>query len=251
MENQIKNILLDYAAHLSVSCEWINSFALFSKSSLGGVSAQDKNSLEGKRFLMRRSHLSAYKQKHLSNGLANMLMVVDKLLHNRARLLIINHSDNGLQVHLQPRPKNCKHNVPYLLQGGWMGGACSNWSRLSKVAWNSHKLVNLTRTLDSTMPLDSWLLEVYSTFRGLHLAPKKGSGWRLAYKYKPDCVFLINPSSATVRECKALSVPLCICSSTLSPKISGCYLESNQESSYLIYLMLTLMAAGRRLCITS
>ena len=151
--------------------------------------------------------------------------------------------------------------LPSILQGGWVNGACSNWSRLRKIAWNSHKLIKLTGTVHRDPSLragsmESWVSEAESIFRGLQSKPwfpsdqekSQRSGresqvkqFFLAYKHKPDCIFLINPSSAVIRECKSLNVPLCIVGSSTRFKVAASYLESNQESCFLTYLILNVI----------
>ena len=264
MENSIKNLLLDYAAHLSINCEFINPKNLREKTVLKDL-FNSKQKVETLPY-RRRSENGVYKAHSVANCLANVLLIVDKLMENNAKLLIINGDHSKLQLYvpkatqisLLPKEtykarlkhwQGLRHKFPSLLQGGWVNGALSNWSRLRKVAWTSHELVRLTkgrRRLRNTQ-MESWLSEVFSIFRGLQVSSAQLMGHKthiiskpmLAYKHKADCVFVINGSQACVRECKALNVPLCILSSSTKFKISASYLESNQESCFLTYILVS------------
>ena len=298
MENQIKNLLLNYAAHLSINCEFINP-KNHTCSKKGHVTLGKPSTPPIARY-ERRFENALYKQNHVANCLANVLLIVDKLMENNAKLLIINghlsklqlvakltstpslrsvrsdrtdrsdrsnrsvypprHMEISHQPQLHKTQTKSKHKLPSLLQGGWVNGACSNWSSLRKVAWNSHQLVQLTGTLDNHRAklyhMESWFSEAFSFFRGLQSLTNLPSArfatgntallcnkqndinkFKLAYKHKPDCVFVINGSRAVVRECKALNVPLCILSSSTKFKVAASYLESNQESCFLTYLI--------------
>ena len=254
MEKNIKNFLLDYAAHHAVSCEFIHSKAVTTHKV--GVGRRDSSYAPNGLSTcgLRGWEFYSYKQKHMLNSLANGLLLLDKVLKNQGSLLVCSQSDLQLQLYAAFRrqhksaqvnnPSSLVHKGfpatkhPSFLLGGWMGGACSNWSSLSKVAWNSHRLLELTNTLDSTKRQLNFRAD-YNLLQ-LRLNPRKTG--LLAYKHKPDCVLLINPTSAAVRECKSLSIPLCILSSSPCPKISGSYLESNQESCFLTYLIINLMS---------
>lgn len=276
MENQIKEQLLDYAAHLSRKCEFRQStnskkklykpVALQALQALQAKQTKLANGAEqpyGFRALPTRENFAL--QNHVGNCLANILLIVDKLLKKNAKLLLISGcssnkaSNNKFQVQvkqsslqkksfflqskqsLQSKPYDSQ---PYLMQGKWINGACSNWSRLRQVAWNSYKLTQLrnTRSGTNTMYIENWVLEAESLFSGLQLTNSICStGKKLAYRHKPDCVLLINPDLATVRECKSFNVPLCILSNKISFKTAFSYLESNQESSFLSYFILALL----------
>ena len=267
MENQIKEQLLDYAAHLSRNCEFRQSTNLKKKlhkpvawKAWQGKQTKLANGAEqpyGFRALPSRENIAL--QNHVGNCLANILLIVDKLLKKNAKLLLISGcssnkaSNNKFQVQvkqssLQKKSLGLQSNPydsqPYLMQGKWINGACSNWSRLRQVAWNSYKLAQLRNTRDrtNTMYIENWVLEAESLFRGLQLTNSICStGKKLAYRHKPDCVLLINPDLATVRECKSFNVPLCILSNKISFKTAFSYLESNQESSFLSYFILALL----------
>ena len=311
MENHIKNLLLNYAAHLSINCEFIkeNGSTKFKVDNFKS-SIQSPATPRGKAATVpykNRFSTFLYKQDYITNCLANILLVVNKLTKNHAKILVINGEVTKLQVYLRVPGETCgsknhktrrgfsrlangmegkKDNTllsenlkskskqsslhtsrnklqlckkgpmsPSILQGGWVNGACSNWSRLRKIAWNSHKLMKLTRTLSSDPSLtggsmESWVSEAEFIFRGVQskspFLPGLGSSSQenrekqssLAYKHKPDCIFLINPSPAVMRECKSLNVPLCIISSSTRFKVAASCLESNQESCFLTYFIL-------------
>ena len=228
MENNINKLLLDYAAHHAVNCEFFHGNT---PSPIFKAHKKQAPGICGWEFY-------SYKQKHIANSLANCLLLVHKMLENKAKLLVFSYSDGKLQVYFAKNNLGPSKNVsllPSLLQGGWISGACSNWSRLCKIAWNMMQLTSKIPTYHS----DSW--KVRKNYNLLQLAPKSKIGG-LAYKHKPDCVLLINPSSAALRECKNLAIPLCILSSGPSAKISGCYLEANQESCFLTYLIINLIS---------
>ena len=255
MENQIKNLFLDYAAHLSINCEFVNPKNIPSKaktspilSHLGTIPLSHR----------RRFGNVFYRQEQIANCLANVLLIMDKLMKNHAKLLIINGHLSKLHLHLsgptltrQTKPEKAQisynYNSTSLLQGGWVNGACSNWSRLRRVAWNSQQLADLVgrvaaETGGGPVQMESWFSEAESIFRGLQLLEQKAdkiNRFKLAYKHKPDCVFVINGSRAIVRECKALNVPLCILSSTTKFKVAASYLQSNRESCFLTYLVVS------------
>lgn len=262
MEKNMKNLLLNYAAHHAVNCELICNGEAFQTSSLEMQKLYGKNlPYTPNPSCVRGWEFYSYKQKRITNCLANCLLLVDKVLKNKGRLLVCCHSEGKLQLYLsnnqlkkKTHPKTLKTAndfssagkalpsvLPSLLQGGWMGGSCSNWSRLCKIAWNSQKLLQLTNTLDNVTQIESCKKHY------MQLAAKTENDnllRSLPYKYKPDCVFLINPGKAAVKECKALAIPLCILSGSFSPKISGCYLEGNQESCFLTYLIINLICGG-------
>lgn len=125
------------------------------------------------------------------------------------------------------------------MDSGWINGTCSNWSHLCKVAWNSHSVSTASRLQFHRKGLESWVTEAESVYRGLYLQPShKGRAKpQLAFKRKPDCIFLVNPTPSAIRECKGLHIPLCLLSSSFPFKAANCYLSSNQESYYLIYLI--------------
>ena len=287
MENQIKNLFLDYGAHLFMNCEFVgfktNKYG--EKQEISQLSLKDRKNKKKADKLGKSGLLS---QNYMANCLANLFLVVSKLAKNNARLLFINGNLSTFNLTLSTRQGAAKppvlgyktlcntdkiNHVKTLdqplskhkpsngvLQGAWIHGACSNWSRLCKVAWNSHKLLNLRNTLDSTMHIESWVLEAESLFRGLHGEKNPFAALRatrsaakannpikekLTYRHKPDCIILINPSPGTVKECKTLNVPICICSSTTDLKVAGSYLKSNQESPFLTYLIFCLFYAQR------
>ena len=245
MENQIKNLFLDYAAHLSINCEFISprnpSFKVKAPPVLSNLESPTLP-------YNRRFGSVLYGQEHIASCLANVLLILEKLMKNHAKVLIINGNLSKLHLCLgKTRQVSYKHNSTSLLQGGWVNGACSNWSRLRRVAWNSHQLMELTgrvatETGGGPMHMESWFSEAESIFRGLQLVEHRADNtncFKLAYKHKPDSVFVINGSRAIVRECKALNVPLCILSSTSKFKVAASYLESNRESCFLTYLIVS------------
>lgn len=254
MENQIKNLFLDYAAHLSINYEFINPKNPSSRVNFDSI----LDNLQGQTLPYKRRFGNVlYRQNHMANCLTNVLLIVDKLIKNHAKLLIINGHLSKLHLSLSKtgqigqtraeKTQTSSYNSTSLLQGGWVNGACSNWSRLRRVAWNSQQLIELTgrvaaETGAGPMHMESWFSEAESIFRGLQLVrhkSDKANCLKLAYKHKPDCVFVINGSRAIVRECKALNVPLCILNSTSKFKVATCYLEGNRESCFLTYLIVS------------
>jgi len=203
MENHVKNLFLNYAAHLSINCEFINENHT-PKSKVNNFKSKIPAPISFKGTTVtvpykNRFSTFLYKQDYMANCLASLFLVVDKLVKNHAKILLVNGEVNKVQVYLRNsrnhkagplagaamreerllrknlkfrgKPKNIGHNksgachdnvpLPSILQGGWINGACSNWSRLRKIAWNSHKLTKLTGTVhrDPSLragPTESW-----------------------------------------------------------------------------------------------
>ena len=242
-ENQLKNLLLNYGSHLTISCEYVKPHTNHTtpRTSLQGPKTAQLNVVQS------RPESHGYGQKQIVNGAAHLILIINQLLSQKAKVLVVNCTErsarklveNKRKPHSSWKSVSNQNHFLFYMEGGWINGSCSNWSHLCKVAWNSPRVSFCDPALGSKRGLEKWVTEAESVYRGLYLQSKHfGPGkHKLAYKRKADCIFLINPTPSAIKECQALNIPLCLLSTTFSFKSAHCYLDSNHESYFLIYFI--------------
>lgn len=242
-ENQLKKLLLNYASHLTQSCEYVKPITRNTMHTPQILSRSPKQGL--KRSLLSvvnsRPESHGYGQGQIVNGVGHLILIINHLLSQKGKLLVVNCTEKSARKLVEnKRPSWASENrFLFYMEGGWINGSCSNWSHLCKVAWNSPRVSLCDPALRSKSKLEKWVTEAESVYRGLYLQSKQfGPGkHKLAYKRKADCIFLINPTSSAIKECQALNIPLCLLSTTNSFKSAHCDLDSNHESYFLIYFI--------------
>lgn len=333
-KNSIKKLFLQYAAHLTLSLE----MATLDDSHHINKSLQKngfKNSIISQRkcSYARRGQMRVYETITIAKQFAVLVTLVRQLVKNNANLLIIDGGDLSHQnVYLgygeaqQSSGPTTACGYTSSMSSGWINGACSNWSSLSAVAWNSFQLKNLSLLiaqgqLGDYTKLDSWALHAAGIFSGLHtktsqgitgeakgvniaphtfnkskistksvpkgvdymsegrmyrahgplvsetmanlhtlgkhtaptagesnrcqLGKKQRRSFKLSYKSKPDCIFLLNPSPSALKECSALNVPVWSLGINNYSHSTYFELKSNHESLFLNYLILCVICFCR------
>ncbi len=235
MKNKLKNLLLNYSSHLTVSREYINP-----PLNTPTTGCNRKN-FSCPYLVNGRPESHGYEQKHVVNGLGYLTFIINQLLSNKGKLLVINCTEASKLGGSHTPIKISDNRFLFTMDRGWINGTCSNWPHLCRVAWNSHSVSTASRLQkpSNKRGLESWVTQAESIYRGLYLHSKhlQLGKHKLAFKRKPDCIFLVNPTASAIKECKGLNIPLLLLSTTFSFKAANCYLSSNQESYYLIYLI--------------
>lgn len=241
----LKNLLLKYGSHLTVSCEYVQPSLSGAEESTTTCRGQSRDSKGCPSNLVEsRAESHGYGQKGVVNGIAHLILIINQLRRQKGKLLVVNCTEGSARKLVGREGSSWTQSNRFLfhMEGGWINGSCSNWSHLCKVAWNSPRVSYCDPLGRTRGRLERWVTEAESVYRGLYLRSKNSPAHsrgqhKLAYKRKADCIFLINPTPSAIKECLALNIPLCLLSTRFSFKAAHCHLESNPESYFLIYLI--------------